>query len=466
MNRVLLPGMVICVEMGNAVMVCSPPWAGLGHRQWLIAGTVGFIATIWLVVLSGWLGVTHGSLITKRRNVLFDSDMNVWLDRMIGNDVSLEQSVHPLELILWRQPCRAVAAVLKPFIPSDDADVLGPRILVAFIAGLGVASLALLALYAGVKPRQGALLAIVYLLFTTNTTICLPEHFGISNGILTMSFVAIVLIASWRIKMAVLGAAAVVLGGTSLANGLFPLGCMFDMYFKSTRVKIRLFLSGTILAAAGLACVRYFGRNLRWLAFQAEAYSNHFGRNIHTLLVKYVMWLYLTFVNIRWFFRIFAVYRWTRHPLLAIVYTIYMFVQPAVAPNPSVMRYPFNDMVSYEPALKPLELSYYFGLQGFGAVAWLILLGRCAYFAWQDEHMRPYVKLLFGWLLFNVVFYNIWGRELLLWAPHWSWALMALVVLGARKLSWRFVAAVFVPVVVSQIYTLFAIKSALLTITQ
>jgi hypothetical protein len=123
-------------------------------------------------------------------------------------------------------------------------------------------------------------------------------------------------------------------------------------------------------------------------------------------------------------------------------------------------------MVSYEPDLKPLQLSYYFGLQGIGAVAWLILLSTCTYFAWQDEKMRPYLRLLFAWIAFNVFFYNIWGRELILWAPAWSWALMTLVLLGAPRVSWKFIAALFIPIVVSQIYTLGAIKSALLTIIQ
>jgi hypothetical protein len=71
-----------------------------------------------------------------------------------------------------------------------------------------------------------------------------------------------------------------------------------------------------------------------------------------------------------------------------------------------------------------------------------------------------------GWLLFNVVLHNIWGDEFVLYSPHWSWALMAIVILGARDLSRRFIAAIVVPVVASQIYTLFAIKQALQTIVQ
>ena len=84
--------------------------------------------------------------------------------------------------------------------------------------------------------------------------------------------------------------------------------------------------------------------------------------------------------------------------------------------------------------------------------------------ALRDERTRVYVWLPLGWVLFSAVFHNIWGDELLLFSPHWSWALMALVILGARELSMKFVAAVFVPIVVSQIYTFLKIKSALETI--
>jgi len=43
---------------------------------------------------------------------------------------------------------------------------------------------------------------------------------------------------------------------------------------------------------------------------------------------------------------------------------------------------------------------------------------------------------------------------------------MALVILGARELSMKFMTGVFVPIVVSQIYTLYTIEKALGTITR
>jgi hypothetical protein len=51
-----------------------------------------------------------------------------------------------------------------------------------------------------------------------------------------------------------------------------------------------------------------------------------------------------------------------------------------------------------------------------------------------------------------------------LYAAHWSWALMGLVLLGARHLSLRVTAAIVIPVALCQALTLFQIKSALETI--
>ena len=131
--------------------------------------------------------------------------------------------------------------------------MLGPRLLVAFVAGVGVAALAFFALSTGIQPFTGGLLLIVYLLFTSNTTICLPEHFGITNGILTLSFVASAMMANQRRTFGLLGLSALVLWGTSMANALFPLGRIFDLYVKPVRMKLRLLGSGVLLALAGLA---------------------------------------------------------------------------------------------------------------------------------------------------------------------------------------------------------------------
>jgi hypothetical protein len=367
---------------------------------------------------------------TKRQNILFNSDTNLWLDRMIGNERSPEHVIHPLEIYFWRPPCRALQHLLEAFMPADAAGVLAARVFVAFIHGLGVGFLAFLALRLGVKLPQCILLFVIYLLFTSNATAALPEHFAISNGLLSITFVVPILVASTGATAIFLAAMVLLCGGTTITNALYPLAALWQYAFKSMRARL------TVLAVAapiGLAAA---------------------------------IGLYLKSYTIHHFVNAYSTLRLVHDPLRACVHFVYTFLSPAVGPTPRVMREPGWDMVSYEPAHDVLRLSYYFGLQAIGAIAWLFLLFRCVARALRDQEIRQYVWLPLGWVVFSAVFHNIWGDELLLYSPHWSWALIALVILGARDLSMKFTASVFVPIVVSQVYTFVKIKSALETITR
>jgi hypothetical protein len=171
--------------------------------------------------------------------------------------------------------------------------------------------------------------------------------------------------------------------------------------------------------------------------------------------------------------------RLVRHPLDAAEYAVFALVAPAVGPLPEVQRTKGSDMVTYESG-QPVHwssnglfvgsdgqpLRNYRGVQAVGAVLWICLLLSCAYWAFRDPRTRRLVWLPAGWILFNLVFHNLWGDELFLYAPHWSWALMGLVLLGARHLSRTATAWMVTPMLVCQLYTLLRIKDALLTIVQ
>src|SRR5579864_2539229 len=151
--------------------------------RWVLAMTIGLAAVCWFVFLSGWLNVTPGSVMTKRQNILFNSDTNLWRDRMIGSARSPEHLIHPLDVPLWRPPCRFLSYLLRIFLPPEYAVVLAARLIVALVAGLGVASLASLALRNGVAITQCVLLFIVYLLFTIQEIrdCHVRPHSGVSN---------------------------------------------------------------------------------------------------------------------------------------------------------------------------------------------------------------------------------------------------------------------------------------------
>jgi hypothetical protein len=421
---------VIAQEQGVFPLAGANPVGLAGTHRYLIPASAGLVAVVWFLLLSGWLGVAPDSVMMKRQNVLFNSDTNLWVDRMIGNARSPEQLVHPLEIPLWRGPCRALYHLLNTFLPAEYAGVLAARLLVAIVAGIGVASLAFLALHNGIRKLQVVLLFIVYLFFTSSSTISLPEHFGISNGLLSVTFVMPVVIASVRMRAIFLAAMGVLCGGTTITNLFFPLASFVHLSLKSMRAKLAL-IGAAIPMTAGA-----------WWFLYTRSYTIH--------------WFVGNYLNLRLL----------RDPLKAGVYAIFALFGPVISPSPLVLRVPGWDMVTYEPAHAPLQLNYYSWIQAIGVVAWVLLLSRCVLNGFREDRTRPYVWLLAGWIIFNAIFHNIWGDDFILYAPHWSWALMGLVLLGARNLSLRFVATMCVPILIGQISTLFAIKSALETITR
>ena len=216
-----------------------------------------------------------------------------------------------------------------------------------------------------------------------------------------------------------------VAGGTIWTNTVFPVVSLIHYSFPQ-RLKIAVVV-GLILAGLGIA-----------LSLYSRSYSIH--------------WYVNRYLNVRLI----------HHPLQASVYSFLALIFPAVGPTPHVLRYPGFDQVTYEP----WGFASFIGVQAVGALAWAALLFGCSFKALKDNQTRPYAGLLVLWLLFSMVLHNIWGDEFLLYSANWSWALMGLVVLGARHFSRYVVTAVAVPIIACQVYTLHTIKSALQTITQ
>jgi hypothetical protein len=400
------------------------------RREWGIAGAFGLAGVIWFVLLSGWLGVVPGAVITKRQNVLFNSDTSIWFGRMINHQPSLEGPIHPLEILFWRGPAEALAHMLGWFLPVEDAGWLAARLLVALVAGIGVGALALLAARYKMPLGRRVLLFAMYLLFTSSSTICLPEHFAISNGLLSLTFVIAALVTDSRRRTAWMTAMATLCGGTTITNVIFPAMAYVHFAIASMRRKLLLVAAG-VPVAAGMAFALY-----------KKSYIFH------------------------WFIGSYASFRIVHQPLRALLDSLYLLVVPAVGPPPVALRLPGWDMVTYEPAMAPLEPGSYLAIQGISALAWLALLLVSMRHGLRDEKRRPVVQLLLGWLLFSMVFHNIWGPEVMLLAPHWSWALMGLVILGAREISRRFLAITVVLVGIGQIATLVEIRRLLETITR
>jgi hypothetical protein len=445
----------------------------------LLAGTIGTAAIVWFTTMSGWLGVTPGTVLMARQNVLFNSDTNTWIDEMVHQHAPspAERVIHPLDVVFWRGPCQAAASVFARVLPRARAELLAARLLVAVIAGAGVGMLAWVALTAGLGPGPCVLLFTMYLLFTASSTIALPEHFGISSGLLSIAFSAPIAITSRRVRTGVLAALVPVCGGTTLTNVLYPLAGLFQWGLRSVRARRAI----VIAAVVALPVALFLFIDSRKVVLLYTESDKDIASRVAVLpayLPGVTRW-YLKTTKLHGHVVDFLNLRLVAHPADAVEYAAFALVAPAVGPSPEVRRTKGQDMVTYESG-QPLHwnpngfftgsdsLSYaqYSGVQAAGALLWIGLLLSCAYCAFRDPTTRRLAWLPGGWILFNLTFHNVWGDELFLYAPHWSWALMALVALGARHLSRTLIASLVIPIAMCQVHTLLQIRSALLTIVQ
>jgi hypothetical protein len=445
----------------------------------LYATLIGATAVVWFTLLSGWLGVAPGYVLMKRQNVLFNSDTNTWIDEIARGHApsAATRAIHPLEVVIWRPPYQVVNRLLRLVVQPDRVELLAARLLVALVSGAGVGFLAWLALTLGIEMPQCLLLFAMYLLFTSSSTIALPEHFGLSNGLLSIAFVAPIAIANRRIRTAVLAALTVLCGGTTITNVLYPLAAIYQWGLTSVRARAAVVLA----AALALPLAIFLFVDSRKVVLLYTESDKEIASRVAVLpahIPGITRW-YLKTSKIHGHVGDYLNLRLLRHPLDAAVYSVYALVTPAVGPVPAVRTTKGWPMVTYESG-RPLHwdpngffsgsdslyLGGWWGAHGIGAVLWTVLLLSCTYRAFRDRTTRPLLWLPAGWILFNLVFHNLWGDEQFLYTPHWSWALMALVLLGARQLSLLATASFVIPIAAYQIYTLVWIKTLLLSIVQ
>ncbi len=313
-------------------------------KRHAVAAAIGLAAIIWLSLLSGWLEVRPGSVVSQRQNVIFSSDTTLWIAHIFGHLRPDLGSIHPLQIVFWRGPCRAAAAIARIFLPLDaaayavPAEYVGARVLVALVVGIGIAWLAFLALRIGVRTAECLVLFLMYFLFTSNATICLPEHFGISNGLLTVAFAAPLLATSSRARLFILGALTPLIGGTTITNAIFPVLSLMQSGFKSARVRAVAIILG-IPTALGVAYTLY-----------------------------HVSWNYFYFINTYMALRVW------HNPLSTGTYMFYFLVAPAIGPPPLVAGRPLGLMLTYEP----LTLALYAGISAIGPALGLCCCGNAS----------------------------------------------------------------------------------------
>lgn len=391
------------------------------------------IAVSYLFWLSGTLGVRPGTAVTSRVDVVFGSDLSDRVHNLSGSTDATRElrerpySVsHPLLNQLWGTPGGWLERRLRPHYPGES-HLIAARILVALVAGCGIAAMGGVAIVS-VGWRALPLLAI-YLLFSVQVLVSLPEHMGLSNGALSLAFAAALPpLTRWRTAGLIVGGGAA--AATTITNAAAPLlaiACRPAIVDRATHLLTPLLrwraavIVGVVatLAAATLVVGQIRARD--------------------TVVTR--------FINVRLA---------QGAPAIVNVLTA-VTVYPAVAPSPRITGAPHDRHLSYEP----LSLRDFDVINGTGAIAWLVLLVVSVRRAWTTTRPREIVLMPLGWLVFNTLFHSVWGDEFFLYTPHWSWALMGLVMLGVGGLSAPLVLGLTTAIGIGQVHTLRLILAAL-----
>ena len=407
-----------------------------GRRGLLLALVVMFLATIWMLALSRYfLDCSHG-LLFSRQDVLFESDAANFLNRMASEKWMTPfhsfAIVHPLAAYFWKSIALAQSYLFDLIMPRQMAALNAVRIVIAGVAGAGIGCLALLAIRNGVGLMKLIPLLAMYFFFTANTITSLPDHFGLSSGLLSINFAILVLRKHSPSNLILLTLMAALVTGTTITNFALPVLCLLFALHQAKDFRGIPWWKYRIPLAAAFVLVAIFCG-----ALVMERYAGDFVTQ-------------------------FRNNRFVESPARAVVYVFAGILYPAVGPVAPVVFQQDRSfaMLSYEP----LNLLQYDPVQTIGAIAWLVLLAVSVRSALKERTARPYVYLLLIWIGFNLIFHNLWGDEFFLFTPHWSWALISLVFFGARNVSWKFVMAVAVPILIAQMYTLMHLGKALASI--
>ncbi len=416
----------------SVVLAPSPATSGLSARH-IVEATVAITAVVWLFILSGWLDVAPGRPITSRVDVIFSADVSRWLQGLDGQ-LPIEFSLrHPLKWFTILPLGRALVILATPVFGHAAALVLTGRLLNALAGGFGIACL-FRATRGADGVRIGTWVALsVYLLFSSMAMVALPEHFGISSGALSLVFLLALRFDQPGQKTKVMLPTAILVGGFTLTNGLYALGILATTFLERWGIKRRWYVPmAAIVMVVGLTAI---------VALGARVAGRVRGQRSQVMVTTNL--------------------RLIRHPAAAVVYAVHGLLDPVVAPSLHLAAVPYVPGNAPGLTLEPLHVGGYGRMTAVAVIAWALLLALSIRACFRDESGRRILWLTVPWLVFNLIFHNLWGDEFFLYTPHWSWCLGALLLAGAQRLPTWPVTLLAVPIMLGQLVTLVEFHNAL-----
>lgn len=396
------------------------------------------IAASGLFAIGQLLDVTPGRPMATRTDVFFQSDAGG-----IVHDATIDfneraRGVHPAIYPLWTAPLHRLAGALAPGVPVEVTATYASRALVNTVSGAGIGYLFSVLRRRGFSLGHLGIMLVLLLTASGNALAAIPDHFGLSLGILTAAFGVYWHPGSPRRRALRLLVLTAVAGSVTITNVAFPLLLLLAMAIREFSIPRWCYVA----SLAVLAGVCGFGA---WFYTTRPDIQTRVDERIG---------LYLTWTL-------------TRHPETALTMACRGTVDSVVAPTPVVDSSSNLDrmpMLTYQPDGAAYPLWPYDALQSIGTVAWLVILIVGITQAVRASATGPAILVLAVWCAWNWLFHTIWGDEYFLYTPHYAWAFLTAAMIGWQSLPKPLLAALVLPVVAASIATLMRYRWLILAI--
>jgi hypothetical protein len=424
----------------------------LGNRRVVTLGLV----LAWVVITLAFFSFSHRLMALPDRTfatrscALFHTDVReAVLTMRTSAPISLK---HPLARELW-WPIGAVARnLLEPLMPADAAKSIAACLAMALFASFGVLACVLAAGAFGVGTSRLLALLPVSILSTANVVTLIPEYYGISYFLLSATFLAAIALRG-RTRTVLLLVLTGLLAATTVTNMVFGVLCLLMTERNARWDRLASLIVRTIAVSLALAfTVLLVAAATGFTSRYQDAERNTAPQDQSTGSILRSLRLG----------RIATPDRLVTYSGLAAVY-------PVVAPTPHIASvHPFPPLLRQHIVSPPdgrLDLSYdpwairdYGVINGISAVAWL------AFLSWSvvallraGTEARTALAVLALWICGNILVHLLWGDEMFMYSPHWSWALAAIPLLAAKWVPLPALAGISMTIAVGQAATLFQV---------
>ncbi len=364
-------------------------------------------------------------------DLLFDADMALYTKILSGPSPNRPSPLHGLLNFVYRPPTLLLAKILGAS-PGDDgrAGLLATRILLAAFCALGIAALVRIGKELGVEDRKLLILFPMFLFATSNLLACTPESYGLSYGLLAVTAFLILEPTQPAHKAGILAVMSFFCAGTTITNALYPGGALLYLLLvrgEDGGIRPRWLTNGRISAII----VSPLLVALAMLPLIRARFSNFYNHIFS--------WMH---------FNLF------RQPGRALLDALYDLIYPVVSAYPGAINHQISFRVPEDVKWTWFHIA--------AAVAWSILLCRGIAEGLRSPALRTFTLGLIAWVGFNLFMHSIWsGPDHGLYMPHWSWSLLILATIAARRLGIRTLIALCLPIIVAQCMTLRFILKAL-----